>query len=192
MSIEFRVEHAVIKIVRGDITRSVTDAVVCPANAFLTMRGGVAGALRTRGGEAIEREAMARAPVRVGAAIATTGGSLPFQVIHAPTIESPVDRADPEGVRAATRAACRCADEIGVATLAIPGMGTGTGILPYDEGARAMVEEIALHLRSGAGSIREIHLVGRSEELFDAFVAACRRSIAPAASESAGPRPRPG
>ena len=56
---------------KGDICKLEVDAVVVPANSRGEMGGGVAKAIKREGGEAIEKEAMAQAPIRVGEAVAT-------------------------------------------------------------------------------------------------------------------------
>ena len=73
-----------LEIVPGDITQLEVDAIVNAANNELWMGRGVAGAIKRVGGEAIEKEAMALAPIEVGDAVATTGDDLKARwVIHA-------------------------------------------------------------------------------------------------------------
>ena len=52
-----------IRIVRADIASLDVDAVVNAANDHLWMGAGVAGALKKAGGDEIEREAKAKAPI---------------------------------------------------------------------------------------------------------------------------------
>ncbi len=71
-----------------------------------------------------------------------SAGRLPAgRVIHAPTMERPVQRKNPENVRLAMRAAMECVDRGGVRELVVPGLGTGVGGVPFDEAAKAMVTE---------------------------------------------------
>ena len=133
-----------VEIVLGDLRALAVEAVVNPANSLGEMGGGVAGALRRAGGREIEREAMARAPIPVGEAGATSAGQLPFlKVVHAPTMERPAMATTPEKVRLAARAALRCADEAALRSLAIPGLGTGVGGVDTEEAAAAIVGEVA-------------------------------------------------
>jgi O-acetyl-ADP-ribose deacetylase (regulator of RNase III) len=60
-----------LDVVEGDIAALDVDAVANAANDHLWMGAGVAGALKRRGGKEIEREALAKAPIRVGEAVAT-------------------------------------------------------------------------------------------------------------------------
>jgi O-acetyl-ADP-ribose deacetylase (regulator of RNase III) len=131
------------------------------------MGGGAAGALARAGGEAIEREAMARAPIPVGTAIATTAGTLPYRrVVHAPTMEAPAMRTNLDRIARATRAALACADAEGLESLAIPGMGTGVGGADPNEAARAIVSEIRAFRPK---KLLRIVLCGRDEEMVEAF-----------------------
>jgi O-acetyl-ADP-ribose deacetylase (regulator of RNase III) len=48
--------NCVLELVEGDITEMETDAIVNAANAHLTLGGGVAGAIRRKGGPEIQKE----------------------------------------------------------------------------------------------------------------------------------------
>lgn len=126
-----------MEIVTGDITEFEGDAIVNPANTLMIMGGGVAGAIKARGGPEIEEEARRRAPVPIGEAIATTAGRLRARyVIHAPTVETPGGPSRPEWVYAAARAAIRLAKQLGLTRIAMPLMGAGVGGVPPEESYR--------------------------------------------------------
>src|SRR5712692_10593709 len=73
-----------ILIQQGDLTEMDTDAIVNAANNDLILGGGVAGAIRRKGGEQIQRECNAIGSIPVGYAAITTGGKLKARfVIHA-------------------------------------------------------------------------------------------------------------
>jgi|ERR1700733_5155744 O-acetyl-ADP-ribose deacetylase (regulator of RNase III) len=74
-----------IELRRGDITRQPDiDAIVNAANTELWLGAGVAGAIDSRGGPQIEREAVAKGPINLGEAVETSAGNLPNKyVIHA-------------------------------------------------------------------------------------------------------------
>jgi len=81
---EVRVGKARIRVVLGDITEQDTDAIANAANDHLWMGSGVAGAIKSKGGEEIELEAMKQGPIPVGSAVITGAGRLPQRyVIHA-------------------------------------------------------------------------------------------------------------
>jgi O-acetyl-ADP-ribose deacetylase len=136
----------VIHVAVGDLTKLTVDAIVNPANSLGEMLSGVAAAIKEAGGQAIEDEAKASAPIAVGAAVVTTAGSLFAKaVIHAPTMEEPGMKIGVESVRRATRAALLAAARFNHTVIAFPAIGTGVGGVPFDEAARAMVDELRAH-----------------------------------------------
>lgn len=133
--------HIQVKV--GDITKQITDGICNPASSLLYMGAGAAGAIKNAGGIEIEQAAKRLALVPIGKAVATTAGTLQSKwVIHAPTMEQPGMRTTKKKVYQATLAALRCASEIGLQTIAIPGMGTGIGQVSFDDAADAMVKAI--------------------------------------------------
>ncbi len=157
------------EVIKGDITKVKVDAIVNPANSWMIMGGGVAGAIRRAGGQVIESEARKYAPVPVGRAVVTSAGRLPCKyVIHAPTMERPAMRTTIDKVKAAVRAALRAADEVRARSVAFPGMGTGVGGLNPREAALAMVETIVEEI-SKLSNVNKILLVAFNESLYHAF-----------------------
>ncbi len=153
-----------ITVKKGDITKEKCDAIVNPANSFGLMGGGVALAIKRKGGKIIEDQAIMKAPILVGKAVATSGGKLKCKyVIHAPTMFRPAQKIGIDNVRKATRAALECAKKMGLKTVALPGMGTGVGGVSYDDAAKAMIEE--------AKKFKElkIRLIGFNDKLVKAF-----------------------
>ena len=125
----------------GDIAAVEADAIANAANNHLWMGAGVAGALKRAGGGEIEREAMARGPVELGSAVATTAGKLHARyVIHGAVMGQDL-RTDGELIRRTTRSCLEVADELGCRSLALPAFGTGVGGFPLSECARVMVGE---------------------------------------------------
>jgi O-acetyl-ADP-ribose deacetylase len=124
-----------------DIAAVEADAVANAANDRLWMGAGVAGALKRAGGVEIEQEAMARGPIELGSAVATTAGRLRARwVIHGAVMGQDL-RTNADLVRRTTRACLELADELGSRSLALPAFGTGVGGFPLGECARIMVEE---------------------------------------------------
>ena len=156
-----------IIVQKGDISKLEVDAVVVPANSRGEMGGGVAKAIKREGGDAVEKEAMAQAPIRVGEAVVTTGGRLKVKaVIHAPTMENPAQKTDREKVFRATAAALKLAEKKNFQTLALPGMGTGVGKVPPGEAAEAIVEAVRAHW---GRQLETVYLVDVSDEMVAAF-----------------------
>ncbi len=163
-----RINHLEIILTDGDITDIECDAIVNAANNRLWMGGGVAGAIKSKGGTSIEREAVAKGPIEIGEAIHTSAGALKAKyVIHA-AVMGDDRRTDAEKIYKATRSALLLAEQLGLGKVALPALGTGVGGFPYKESARAMlkaIEEIAPSLKN----LREIILVLWGKEAFYSF-----------------------
>ncbi len=161
-----------VEVVIGDLTAQAVDAIVNAANSALAHGGGVAGAIVRRGGDEIQRESDAKAPVAVGGAVVTRAGRLPCRyVIHA--VGPRWGEGDEERkLRAAVRSALARAEELGLASLALPGISTGIFGYPKAEGCRVIVDEVARHLRGAPASLRQVRLVSIDEETASHFRAA--------------------
>ncbi len=158
-----------IGLTKGDITEFDGDAIVNAANSHLWMGAGVAGAIKRRGGEEIEREAVSQGPVKVGDAVVTGGGRLRARfVIHA-AVMGPDLVTSERFIREATTSSLVRADEIGARRVAFPALGTGVGGFPYRSAARAMMEELKLYLEEEESSIQEVVFYLYGDEAYRAF-----------------------
>jgi O-acetyl-ADP-ribose deacetylase len=120
-------------VIDGDITALEVDAIANAANNQLWMGAGVAGAIKRVGGEEIEREAVAKGPIEVGEAVATTAGRLKARwVVHGAVMGQDL-RTNADLVRRTTRRCLEVADELGASSLALPAFGTGVGRFPLAE-----------------------------------------------------------
>jgi O-acetyl-ADP-ribose deacetylase (regulator of RNase III) len=167
-----RVGRGEISVVVGDLTEESTDAIVNAANSALAHGGGVAGAIVRRGGEEIQRESSAKAPVPVGGAVVTGAGRLPCRwVIHA---VGPVwGEGEEEGkLRRAVASALARAEELQAASLAMPAISTGIFGYPKADGCTAIVEEVARHFQEGAATLANVRLVSIDGETASHFLAA--------------------
>lgn len=133
-------EKTTLEVVEGDIANVEADAIANAANSELWMGAGVAGALKRAGGEEIEREAVAKGPVEVGDAVATTAGRLAARYVIHGAVMGPDLKTNADLVRRTTRRCLEVADELGCESVALPAFGTGVGRFPVDECARIMVE----------------------------------------------------
>lgn len=159
----------VLEAHRGDITEIAAEAIVNPANSFLIMGGGVAGAIKRKGGTDIETEARKYAPMPIGQSVATTAGKLNAEyVIHTPTMETPAQRTSLEAISKAIKGALKCADEKYVKSIAFPGLGTGVGGIDENSAAQIMVRETLRYIDSGTG-IQRIVFIGYGDKLANAF-----------------------
>ncbi|MBU7014307.1 MAG: macro domain-containing protein [Theionarchaea archaeon] len=131
-----------IRLVKGDISSIEVDAVVNAANNHLWMGTGVAGALKRRGGQDIEDEAVRKGPISVGDVVETGAGTLPARyVIHAAVMGQDL-RTNEQVIRKATRNALKLAESLGVKRVAFPALGTGVGGFPLNRCAQVMLEEV--------------------------------------------------
>jgi O-acetyl-ADP-ribose deacetylase (regulator of RNase III) len=138
-----------VVIIAGDLVDQDVDAIVNAANSDLLLGAGVAGAIRNRGGAAIQRECDAHGPVNVGEAAITGGGELraPY-VIHAASMQLG-GRTTTESLRSSMDHVFRLAHEHGVRTIAVPAVGTGIAGFPMDECARVMADCVDRALTRG-------------------------------------------
>ena len=156
----------VVIVKKGDLTKVTCDAIVNPANSFGYMGGGVAGAIKRFGGIEIEKEAISKAPIDVGKAVATTAGILPCKyIIHAPTMKQPAMKIGVENVRLATQAALKLGIELNLKTIAFPGIGTGVGRVPVEDAAETIVNMV----KEFENKFEKIILIDRNDEMVDSF-----------------------
>jgi O-acetyl-ADP-ribose deacetylase len=139
-----------VVIQQGDLTEMDTDAIVNAANNDLVLGAGVAGAIRRKGGDAIQQECEAIGSIPLGYAAITSGGKLKAKhVIHAASmgLGSLTTR---DTLRSSTVHALRLAAERGLKSIAFPAVGTGIAGFPMKDCAEIMLEEAAKHLRNGS------------------------------------------
>jgi O-acetyl-ADP-ribose deacetylase (regulator of RNase III) len=139
-----------IVIQQGDLTEMDTDAIVNAANNDLILGAGVAGAIRRKGGEAIQRECDAVGSIPVGYAAITGGGKLKARyVIHAASMGLG-SLTTAKTLQSSVAHSLRLAAERGLKTIAFPAVGTGIAGFPMQECAEIMLEEATKHLRNGS------------------------------------------
>ncbi|MFC1657925.1 macro domain-containing protein [Candidatus Omnitrophota bacterium] len=165
-----RIKNCEIKIVQGDITGLTVDAIVNAANNKLVMGGGVAGAIRKKGGKSIEDEAVSKGPIEIGQAVHTRAGNLPAKfVIHAATMG--MDFATDEAkIRHSCASSLDTAEELKAQSVAFPALGCGVGGFAYLACAKIMAQEVFRHLRETPdSSLREIVFCLYGKEAYDVF-----------------------
>ncbi|HEV2522625.1 MAG TPA: macro domain-containing protein [Candidatus Acidoferrales bacterium] len=151
-----------IMLLQGDLTEMDADAIVNAANNDLQLGGGVAGAIRRKGGDAIQRECDAIGSIPIGGAAITSGGNLRARyVIHAASMRLGGETTA-RALQSSTAHALRIASERGLTSIAFPAIGTGIAGFPIPECARIMLREVAEHLKKTT-SLQKVYFV-----LFDA------------------------
>jgi O-acetyl-ADP-ribose deacetylase len=163
-------------IIAGDLVEQDVDAIVNAANNDLVLGGGVAGAIRRRGGPAIQDECTALGPISVGEAAITGAGELPARfVIHAASMALG-GRTTAASLRSSMNHVLRLAREHAVRTIAIPAVGTGIAGFPMDECARVMAGCLMQALNSG-WEPDEVRFVLFGDDACDAFDVAFRATF---------------
>ncbi|UII19770.1 O-acetyl-ADP-ribose deacetylase [Fulvivirga ligni] len=137
-----------IQILKGDITKIETEAIVNAANSSLLGGGGVDGAIHRAGGIAILDDCMKirsrQGKCEVGEAVITTAGNLPSNyVIH--TV-GPVwnggTKGEPEKLHACYVNSLKLAEEHNIKSLAFPNISTGIYGYPKDLAAKVAWEAV--------------------------------------------------
>ena len=145
-------------LMQGDLTEMEVDAIVNAANNDLQLGGGVAGAIRRKGGDEIQLECDAIGSIPVGGAAITTGGKLRAKfVIHAASMELGGETTA-HALLSSTAHSLRIADEKGLRSIAFPAVGTGIAGFPLSECARIMLGRVSNHLQ-GPTSLQEVYFV---------------------------------
>jgi O-acetyl-ADP-ribose deacetylase (regulator of RNase III)/ADP-ribose pyrophosphatase YjhB (NUDIX family) len=164
-----RIKDTEIKVVIGDITELRVDAIVNAANNKLIMGGGVAGAIKRKGGRSIEDEAIKLGPIEIGEAVATSAGELAAKcIIHAATMGLD-HKTDETKIRNSCRSALILADKLKMSSIAFPALGCGVGGFPLLASAKIMAQEALKHLREQDTSLREIIFCLFDQEAFKVF-----------------------
>jgi len=138
-SMKKTVNNSVIELIEGDITEMKTDAIVNAANAALQLGGGVAGAIRRKGGPKIQEECDKVGGTFVGGAVITTGGNLKARyVIHAVGPRMGEGNEDAK-LRNATLNSITVAEKNKLKSIAFPAISTGIFGFPLDRCANNML-----------------------------------------------------
>ncbi|MFX1301980.1 MAG: macro domain-containing protein [Promethearchaeota archaeon] len=152
---ELNIKNSKIKLVQGDITELDTDVIVNAANAQLILGGGVAGAIRKKGGPTIQEECNKIGGTYVGGAVITNGGNLKARhVIHAVGPRMGEGNED-EKLRNATLNSLKLMDEHKLKTIAFPAISTGIFGYPIDRCSEIMISTAKEYL-SGNTQIAEV------------------------------------
>lgn len=145
-----------ILLIQGDLTELDVDAIVNAANDRLILGGGVAGAIRTKGGPGIQEECNRIGGTTVGGAVVTGAGNLKARyVIHAvgPRMG---EGSEDEKLYQATLNSLKRATEKKIRSLAFPAVSTGIFGFPKDRCARIMLSAVTSFLEKEETSLTEV------------------------------------
>ena len=145
------IANTVLGLFDGDITEMDTDAIVNAANAQLVLGGGVAGAIRRRGGPTIQQECSKIGGTFVGGAVITTGGKLKAKfVIHAVGPRMGEGEED-EKLKNATLNSLKLADKHNLESIAFSAISAGIFGFPIDRCAEIMLRTTIEYLKAKTG-----------------------------------------
>lgn len=144
---ELIVKNSKIKLIQGDITELDTDVIVNAANAQLILGGGVAGAIRKKGGSTIQEECNKIGRTYVGGAVITSGGNLKAKfVIHAVGPRMGEGNED-QKLKNATLNSLKLMDKHNLKTIAFPAISTGIFGYPIERCANIMISTVKDYLK---------------------------------------------
>ena len=165
---EIVVGNAKIKLVQGDITELDTDVIVNAANAQLILGGGVAGAIRRKGGPRIQEECNKIGGTFVGGAVITTGGYLKAKhVIHAvgPRMG---EGSEDDKLKNAVINSLKLMDDHMLKSIAFPAISTGIFGYPIERCSKVMISASKEYL-NGKTQINEVVFCLYSNSDYDVF-----------------------
>jgi O-acetyl-ADP-ribose deacetylase (regulator of RNase III) len=165
---EIVIKNSIIRLVQGDITELDTDAIVNAANAQLILGGGVAGAIKKKGGQQIQEECNKIGGTSVGGAVITTGGNLKARhVIHAVGPRMGEGNED-EKLKNAVVNSLKLMDEYNLKTIAFPAISTGIFGYPVEKCAQIMIKTTKKYIKRKT-QITEVNLCLYSTSDFEVF-----------------------
>lgn len=155
-----------LQIKHGDILLEPADLLICSANIYLNLSGGVGGEILRRHGDAMQRalhgQLAARGAkfVEPGEVIETAGCGTRFQhVLHAVAVDGWY-HSSADLITRVLRKSFRRSNELGTRKIAVVALATGFGRLPMSEFARGLADA----LDEGFSRMESIVVVVQKEE----------------------------
>lgn len=172
------VHGVTIELVQGDITDLDTDAIINPANSQLILGGGVAGAIRRKGGPSIQEECLRFGFCEVGSAVITGAGDLKARyVIHA--VGPRMGEGSEAGKLAnAVRASLDLAEAHALTSIAFPAISTGIFGYPLESCAAVMLRVLFDRPFEEPQHLRRLIVCLYDDRAFQVFADEFRRQAA--------------
>ncbi len=161
-------------VVRGDITKQDTEAIVNAANSGLRGGGGVDGAIHRAAGSVIDSECKAyiaeHGKLPAGKAMWTSGGNLLAKyVIHTVGPVYETDEKSQPVLRNAYRESLRVAENLGLESISFPAISAGVYGYPLDRAAEVALSTIDDCLRNETTSLKLVKMVCFTNSSYEAF-----------------------
>ena len=137
-------------VVEGDLLQQPVEVIVNSWNRniipwWLLLPQGVSGAIKRQAGTQPFREIAKAGPMKLGQAVLTSAGRLPYKgIIHVAGINL-LWRGSEYSIRASTRNALQLAHDAGFKSMAFPLIGTGSGGFSESLALEIMADEITQH-----------------------------------------------
>ncbi len=144
----YNLSQGIVELIEDDLTNLSVDAIVNAANSQLVLGGGVAGAIKQKGGPSIQKECDLIGGTFVGGAVLTNAGNLPAQyVIHAVGPRRGEGEED-DKLKNATLNSLIIASDAKLNIIAFPALSTGIFGFPVDRCARIMINTVVVYLQT--------------------------------------------
>ncbi len=164
-----KLNNLVIELFHGDITSSDADVIVNAANNELWMGAGVAGAIKAKGGIDIEKQAVEKGPIPIGASIVTGAGKLSARyVVHAAVMGTDF-RTNEKYIRDAANTSLQMVEKVKMNSVCFPALGTGVGRFPLDKCAEIMFDEVVKFDETKPEYLKRVIFSLFSQKAFDIF-----------------------
>ncbi len=172
---EIRIGTVKLSLIKGDITKQNTDAVVNAANPRLMGGGGVDGAIHRAGGPIILKECsdiIAKiGQLETGKAVITSGGNLDAKfIIHTvgPIWGRDAGR-EADLLESAYRECLKLADSYKLRSIAFPSISTGVYQYPVRQAARIALNTILKYISAQKTSLENILMVLFNLQIFQVY-----------------------
>jgi serine/threonine-protein kinase len=161
----------------GDLADAQVAAILRPVTAEWTAPTSAMRRLEIAAGPEVEEQCRRLGELPVGTAVVTPAGPLPAEFLVHAVVRSAEQPVTPAIVRRALLNALSRLEEWGIATAAMPPLGTGAGNLDADESAELMVPILWEQLQTRTHPSR-IEIVVESEYERDVFQLRLNRLLA--------------
>ena len=157
------------ELVRGDITKQDTEAIVNAANKRLAPGGGVAGAIHRAAGPGLWEECEKVGGCETGEAKLTSGHNLKAKyVIHTVGPVYSGSQQDPEDLKACYVNSLKLADENDIESISFPAISTGAFGYPLNEAAVISLSAVKEYLNEPT-KLKLVRFVLFSQSTYDMY-----------------------
>ena len=147
--VKTKIKNSIFEIIKGDITKQDTEAIVNAANKRLAPGGGVAGAIHRAAGKKLWEECKKINRCQTGEAKITKGYNLPAKyVIHTVGPIYSGSKKDKKDLISCYKETIKLAEQKNIKTISFPAISTGAFGYPTEKAAKIAIETIYKQLQS--------------------------------------------